>query len=135
MVDYMNAPVSEIVKAILEDGIVDETEVEQLKKRLYADGKIDKEEAEALFTINNAVTGKNNAASWTKLFAEAICDFLLKDDVSPGVVDDDEAAWLIAELEGDGQIDDTEKYLLKALKENAKELSPVLRAKLKDWGV
>ena len=135
MTDYMNAPIDEVVKAILEDGVIDEAEVEQLKKRLYADSKIDKEEAEALFTINDAVKGKNNAAAWAKLFAEAVCDFLLKDETSPGVVDAEEAAWLIEKLEGDSEIDANEKFLLKSLKENAKELAPELRAKLKDWGV
>ena len=135
MVDYMNAPLSEVVKAILEDGVIDEAEVGQLKKRLYTDGKIDKEEAEALFTINDAVKGKNNAASWKSLFAEAVCDFLLKDETSPGIVDADEAVWLIEKLEGDGEIDANEKFLLQSLKEKAKELHADLRTKLKDWGV
>ena len=135
MVDYMNAPISEIIKAVLEDGVIDEAEVEQLQKRLYADAKIDKEEAEALFTINDAIKGKNNAASWNKFFAGAICDFLLKDETTPGVVDADEAAWLIEKLEGDGEIDDNEKFLLKSLKENAKELHANLRMKLKEWNI
>ena len=135
MTDYMTAPIAEVVKAIIEDGIIDATEVEQLRKRLYTDGKIDKEEAEALFAINDAVARKNNAPEWRTLFVEAICDFLLKDDDSLGVVDADEAAWLIEKIEGDGDVDDIEKFLLKSLKENAKELDPGLRAKLKDWGV
>ena len=135
MTDFTNAPIADVVKAILEDGIIDATEVAQLKRRLYADGKIDKEEAEALFTINDAIKGKNNAATWKNLFAEAVCDFLLKDETSPGVVDADEAAWLIGKLEGDGTIDGNEKFLLKSLKEKAKELAPSLREKLKAWGV
>ena len=135
MTDFMTAPISEVVEAIVADGVIDQAEVEQLKKRLYADGKIDKEEAEALFTINDAVKGKANAATWKKLFAEAICDYLLKDDSSPGVVDADEAAWLIAKIEGDGEIDENEKFVLISLKENAKALAPSLREKLKAWGV
>jgi len=135
MTDFMTAPIADIIKAILEDGVVDAAEVEQLEKRLYADGTIDKEEAEALFEINNGVSGKANDAGWQKLFAKAICDYLLKDEASPGVVDSDEAAWLISMFEGDGEVDATEKFLLKSLKENAKELAPELRAKLKDWGV
>jgi len=135
MTDYMNDPIADVVKAILADGVIADAEVTQLKKRLYADGKIDKEEAEALFAINDGVKGKSNAASWKNLFAEAVCDFLLKDDTSPGVVDADEATWLIEKLEGDGEIDDNEKFLLKSLKENAKELVPSLREKMKGWGV
>ncbi len=135
MVDYMNAPVTDVVKAILEDGVIDDAEVAQLRRRLYADGKIDKEEAEALFTINDAVKGKANSADWGKLFAEAICDYLLKDESSPGEIDDDEAAWLIEKLEGDGEIDANEKMLLISLKEKANKLSDDLLAKIKEWGV
>ena len=135
MTDFMTAPLADVVKAILEDGVVDAAEVEQLEKRLYADGTIDKEEAEALFEINDGVSGKANDEGWKKLFAKAVCDFLLKDETSPGVVDSEEAAWLISKIEGDGEVDATEKYLLTALRENATELAPELRAKLQDWGV
>jgi hypothetical protein len=135
MTDFVTAPIADVVKSILADGIIDDAEVEQLRKRLYADGKIDKDEAEALFEINDGVKGKKNSAAWTTLFAEAISDFLLKDETSPGVVDDDEAAWLIKKLEGDGEIDANEKVLLKTLKEKAKSLPASLREKIKTWGV
>ena len=134
MTNYMNDPIANVVKAILADGVIDDTEVAQLKKRLYADDTIDKEEAEALFTINDGVKGKNNSTGWKNLFAEAVCDFLLKDESSPGVVDADEAKWLITKLEGDGDIDDNERFLMKSLKEKAKELAPELREKMKAWG-
>lgn len=135
MTDFMNDSMADIVKAILDDGVIDDAEVSQLRRRLYADGKIDKEEAEALFTINDAVKGKANSADWGKFFAEAVCDYLLKDESSPGEVDDDEAAWLIEKLEGDGEIDANEKTLLISLKEKAQKLSDNLCAKLKEWGV
>ncbi len=135
MTDFMTAPIADVVKAILEDGVIDAAEVTQLRGRLYADGVIDQDEAEALFEINDGVKGKANSPDWAKLFSEAICDYLLKDEATPGEVDDDEAAWLIEKLEGDGEIDANERILLIALKEKAKKLSDKLRAKLKEWGV
>jgi hypothetical protein len=135
MTDFTKAPIAEVVKAILTDGIIDDAEVSQLRTRLYADGKIDKEEAEALFEINDGVKGKSNSAGWTTLFVEAVSDFLLKDETSPDVVDDAEGSWLIKKLEGDGEIDANEKALLKTLKEKAKSLPDNLRTKLKTWGV
>ena len=135
MTDFQTAPFSEIVKSILADGVIDDAEVKKLKARLYADGVIEKEEAEALFEINDAVKGKPNSPAWTTLFAESVCDFLLKDEASPGVVDEDEAAWLIDKLEGDGEIDANERALLSALKSKAKSLAESLRAKLKTWGI
>lgn len=135
MTDFMNDSMADVVKAILEDGVIDDAEVTQLRQRLYADGVIDQEEANALFEINDGVKGKANSADWAKLFAEAICDFLLKDEKSPGEVDDDEAAWLVEKLEGDGEIDANEKILLISLREKAKKLPDSFRAKLKEWGV
>jgi hypothetical protein len=135
MTNFQTDPIADVVKSILADGVIDDAEVTELRKRLYADGKIDKEEAEALFEINDAVKGKDNSTDWAKLFAQAISDYLLKDETSPGIVDDDEADWLIQKLEGDGEIDANEKLLLITLKEQAQSLPQSLRDKLKAWGV
>lgn len=135
MTDFQTDPLSEIVKAILEDGIIDDTEVTQLRTRLFADGIIDKEEAEALFEINDAIKGRANSPAWVKLFVNGIGDFLLKDEHSLGVVDDEEALWLIGKLEGDGEIDANERALLATLKAKATSLPANLQAKLKTWGM
>lgn len=103
-------------KEILADGIIDETEVNELKIVLYQDGVIDKEEADFLFDLNDAVSGMNNHPSWTNLFVNAITSFLLEDEESPGKIDDDEATWLFDKLNSDGKVDATEKALLESLK-------------------
>ncbi|MCF0245190.1 MAG: TerB family tellurite resistance protein, partial [Bacteroidaceae bacterium] len=74
----------ELKADLLADGIIDAAEVEKIKEILYADGVIDKEEADFLFELNDAVTGKDNDSSWETFFIQAIADFLLKDEVSPG---------------------------------------------------
>jgi hypothetical protein len=89
---------------------------------LYADGVIDKEEAEFLFELNDAVSGKSNHDSWEALFVEAITSFVLDDEKSPGVVDDDEAKWLIEKIQGDGKIDGVEFSLLKNIISKAKQV-------------
>jgi uncharacterized tellurite resistance protein B-like protein len=115
---------------LLADGIIDAEEVAKLKEILYADGIIDKEEAEFLFEINDAVTGKENDPSWESFFIQAISDFLLKDEVSPGEIDSDEAAWLVEKIGADGQVDGTEKALLENLKKEAKSFPASLAALL-----
>ena len=120
----------ELKKDLLADGIIDAEEVAKLKEILYADGIIDKEEAEFLFEINDAVTGKENAPSWESFFIQAISDFLLKDEVSPGEIDNDEAAWLVEKIGADGQVDGTEKALLENLKKEAKSFPASLAALL-----
>lgn len=115
---------------LLADGIIDAEEVAKLKRILYADGIIDKDEAEFLFEINDAVTGKENDPSWETFFIQAISDFLLKDEVSPGEIDSDEAAWLVEKIGADGQVDGTEKALLENLKKEAKSFPESLAALL-----
>lgn len=113
---------------LLADGVIDAEEVAKLKEVLYADGVIDKEEADFLFELNDAVTGKANDASWNAFFVQAIADFLLKDEVSPGEIDKDEAAWLVEKIGADGQVDGTEKTLLEKLKAEAKSFPANLAA-------
>lgn len=120
----------ELKKDLLADGIIDAEEVAKLKEILYADGIIDKEEAEFLFEINDAVTGKENDPAWETFFIQAISDFLLKDEVSPGEIDNDEAAWLVEKIGADGQVDGTEKALLENLKKEAKSFPASLAALL-----
>lgn len=115
---------------LLADGVIDAAEVAKLKEVLYADDTIDKEEAEFLFDLNDAVTGKANDAAWEAFFVQAISDYLLKDEVSPGEIDADEAAWLVEKIGTDGQVDATEKALLENLKQNAKSFPASLAALL-----
>lgn len=120
----------ELKADLLADGIIDAAEVKKLKEILYADGIIDKEEADFLFELNDAVTGKDNDPSWESFFIQAIADFLLKDEVSPGEIDADEAAWLEEKIGADGQVDGTEKALLEKLKVEAKSFPANLAALL-----
>ena len=102
----------EFAKEILDDGLIDENEVENIKKRIYADGIIDREEADFLFELNDNVSGNDNAPSWPTLFIEALTDHVLKDEVSPNVLDEDEAAYLIKKIKGDDKVDSTELELI-----------------------
>ncbi len=120
----MSQTLEQFAADILEDGIIDAEEVQAIRVRIYADGQIDQEEADFMFALNDGVSGKNNAPGWSALFVEAITDFVLADDTSPGVIDDDEAAYLIEKIEGDGQIDGTELALLVNICDKATGESP-----------
>lgn len=135
MVDYMKKPLSQLVADITADGVVDADEVAGMRKRLYADGVIDREEADFLFAVNDAVSGHANDPGWKKLFVEALTSHLLEDKKSPGEVDAQEAAWLIKKIEGDRQVDETEKALLTSIKTKAKSIHESLKSKMKAWGV
>ena len=121
MDDHMTKPLDDLAAEILEDGIIDADEVKKMRERLYADNVIDREEADFLFRLNDAVSGADNDPSWKGLFVEALTDHVLKDEVSPGVLDADEAAYLIGKIEADEQIDDLELALMVNITANAKE--------------
>lgn len=112
----------ELVNDVVRDGIVDAEEVQTLREKFYADGKIDKEEADAMFEINDAVTGADNDPSYEQLFVDVLSDFVLKDEETPGVVDEEEGEYLASKIEGDGEVDGVEKALLLNIKEKATEI-------------
>lgn len=115
---------------ILADGVIDEQEVARIKEVILEDGVIDKEEAEFLFSLNDAVSGKANCPQWKDLMVDSIVNYLLDDEKSPGSVDDEEGKWLVSMVEGDGKLDDVEKAVLLALSEKASSISPELKSKL-----
>lgn len=118
----------DLKKDLLADGKIDDEEVNKLREVLYADGKIDQEEADFLFELNDAVSGKPNDSSWNQFFVEAISDYLLNDEKSPGVIDDEEGKWLVEKIGADGQVDGVEKQLLSHLKTNAKKVPAAVTA-------
>jgi len=97
---------------ILEDGVIDADEVKLLRAELYEDAVIDREEADFLFDLNDATSGADNDTSWHELFVKALSDHVLEDEVSPGVIDDDEAEYLISKIQADGVVDGNELALL-----------------------
>ena len=125
------ANLDELKKDLLSDGIIDVEEVETIKHKIYEDGKIDREEANFLFELNDEVTGKNNAPEWKELFIDAITAYVLEDEMSPDVIDEDEADYLYEQINGNGQIDDTERALLENIKAKAKNFPEKLASLLK----
>lgn len=109
----------QLKKELLADGIIDSEEVKTIKSVIYEDGKIDKDEADFLFELNDAVSGKDNAPEWKDLFVDAITAFVLEDEVSPNEIDSDEADYLYNQIKGDGQVDDIERALLENIKAKA----------------
>jgi uncharacterized membrane protein YebE (DUF533 family) len=120
MAHYLELPLAEIEKDILADGIIDAKEASALRARLFADGKIDREEAEFLFRLNDAVSGKTNAPEWRELFVQALTQHVLANDISREVLDEAEWAWLKDKIDHDGNVDACERDLLVSIVAKAK---------------
>lgn len=127
MSDHMAMPLDELRNQITADGVIDATEVAIVKKRIYADGSIDRDEADFLFALNNAVTGAQNHPSWKDLFVQALTDHFLKDENSPGEVDEEEGKYLIDRIASDGNVDEPELALLINIISSAKKTPAMLQ--------
>lgn len=121
MQDYMTRPLAELADAVLADGIIDADEVAKIRERIYEDGVIERKEADFLFALNDGASGRENDPSWKSLFVEAITDHVLKDEVSPDALDEDEAKYLVEKIEADEKVDDVELELLLNITDKAKE--------------
>ena len=133
--DFNAFVLSSLKSAVLEDGIIDESEVQMIRSVIYGTGggagsDVDRAEADFIFDLNDATSGKDNHSSWKELFVEAIAKHVLEDEESPGEVDEDEGEWLIKRIEGDGKYDENEKALLKNIEKNAKSIPGKLKTKM-----
>lgn len=131
----MSNTLQKLVASVTEDGTVDAAEVTALRSEIFADGVVDRAEANALFEINDRVSGADNVAAYQDLFVEAISSHVLNDENSPGEIDDDEAAWLIEKIEGDGTVDGVELALARNIAAKATSVPASLSAKFAEWGV
>lgn len=128
--DSDEVSLEELKKDLPADGIIDAAEVNKLRDVFYTDGKIDQEEADFVFELNDAVSGKKNDPSWNQFFVQVISDYLLNDEKSPGVIDEEEGKWLVEKIGSDGKVDSVEKQLLEHLKKNAKKMPASVTALL-----
>lgn len=126
----MNETLKTLVAAVIEDGKVDADEVAKIREEIFADGKVDRDECDALFEINDACSDNpDNDPGWKQLFADGVESYVLSDETTPGAIDEDEAKYLTEKLMADGQVDDTEKFVLQQIKAKATSIDePFLKA-------
>ena len=112
------ADLKSLKTTILADGVIDDAEVEIIRRELYADGVIDQDEVEFLIAVRN--DAQRVCPAFEALFFEAVKQNVLTD----GAIDAEEADWLRQMLFADGRIDEQEKKLLADLKKGATHVSP-----------
>jgi hypothetical protein len=109
------------------NGEIDADEVLTLRRAAWPDGVIDAEEADAILTINDLVLNKSR--EWADFLIEALSEYLLRTDEPRGYVTPVKAAWLIAALDRDGQLDSmTELELIVRIIEKALGTPDTLKA-------
>jgi hypothetical protein len=121
VVEFIDFTLEKLKAQVLEDGIIDKGEVELISAVIYGSGgssgaNVDKKEAEYLFALNDATSGKENSDEWQPLFVEALSKYYLEDETSPGEIDQDEAGHLKDMMGMDGNLDGNEIALLGHIK-------------------
>lgn len=92
-----------IAEAAAAEGRITAEALVALRREGWGDGIITRAEAEALFAVNNAL--KDRSPEWCDFFVEAIGEFVLNGTPPRLQCSDDEAAWLIAQIDHDGVVD------------------------------
>lgn len=92
-----------IAQAAAADGRITAEELLALRREGWGDGIITRAEAEALFAVNRALRERSN--EWVDFFVEAVGEFVLNGTEPRLQCSDEEAAWLIAQVEHDGQVE------------------------------
>lgn len=80
-------------------GDISETEAHRIVNEIYKDGIVSRGEAEALFRLSDTLSETDPA--WLSRFQEAMKDFLLTREPPQGWITDEEADWLIAQVQTD----------------------------------
>jgi hypothetical protein len=107
-----------LVDKLAEDGRVTGEEALQVRRAVFPDGTVTRGEAEALFILNERVSGDDVA--WNACFVEAIGDHLTLATEPQGHVSDEGAAWLESRIARDGVLEGpTELDLVLKLLERA----------------
>ncbi|MBA4050648.1 MAG: hypothetical protein C0472_01950 [Erythrobacter sp.] len=85
------------------DGQITADGILALRREGWGDGIITRAEAEALFTLNSALTERS--IEWVDFFVEAISEFVLNGTPPRLQCNLEEAEWLIAQVDADGMVD------------------------------
>src|ERR1043165_974759 len=88
--------------ASLKDGRqVTPEDVLAVRRAVWPDGKVSDAEAGLVFELNRAISAPSN--EWRDFFVEALTDYVVNQKAPRGYVDEANAAWLIAEVDRDGE--------------------------------
>lgn len=83
-------------------GQLSQSEARLLLNEIYSDGIVSREEAEALFRLNSKLPSPD--PEWTDRFVEIVKDYLLLHEKPTGWVTEEEAGWLIAQIDREGHL-------------------------------
>lgn len=123
----MTAPFADRLADIQSRGRITDDDVLAMRQAFYADAAIAPDEAEALVALNEVARGASPA--WAEFYIEALTDYVVRQQVPEGYVDQAKADWLVDRIGHDGRTDRaTELELLVHILETAESAPASLSA-------
>ncbi len=98
----LDTDLERLMAKVADLGRVSEAEARRIVNEVYDDGVVSRAEADALFDLNDKLSGADPL--WDDRFCEAIKDFLLTVEAPVGWVSEEESQWLIERINRDGRI-------------------------------
>jgi hypothetical protein len=86
-----------IISSLIHGRKVTGLDVAWLRREVFADGEVSREAAEELFAVDRSDAVK--APGWTEFFVELITEHVVWQSRPTGVVDEENAAWLIKQAD------------------------------------
>ncbi len=74
-----------------------------LRQAIWSDGVLTQAEAQALFELN--AMAKSKDPEWIAFFTEAVCDYVIDGSEPKGYVSEENALWVVEEIDSDGRVD------------------------------
>mgnify|MGYP003455844702 FL=1 len=97
-----------------------------LRQWAWSDGLLSQRDAQALFELNSHARSKD--PEWITFFTETLCDYVINGSEPKGYVSEENALWVIEEIDKDGRVESAaELELLVKLSEKAVDLPNVLK--------
>jgi hypothetical protein len=121
---------SEFSSSLEAGGAISPEDVLAIRRAVWPDGVVARSEAETIFDLHRRAG--RSSREWDEFLVEAIADSVLNRTEPKGYVDEDSAAWLIAQLDRDGwPVGPVELELVVRIVEKALNAP----ASLKDWAL
>ena len=129
----MNAALSDLVQRLKASGKITADDVLAMRAEVYGATLIAPDEMEALVSLDAATT--NRSPVWGEFYAEAMVDFVVRQEDPTGYIDEAKAAWVMRVLGGalkcDGGLDALAK-IIEAADGVPRELQSFALAKAKE---
>lgn len=126
----MSVHFGELARRVGEHGSITGEDILALRRDVWPDGRIGQDEAEAIFALNRQFAAPT--PEWCDFFVEAVGEYLINQRAPLGYVDEENAAWLIEQIDSDGKLETmAELELLVRVFERARNVA----ASLKDYAL